>query len=200
MSRFWRQMHPAGRATLGVTVAVVLVALVGQHLLRTTPVVRHPSAAAVATLSPTAAPSPAATPAPTTVVPASTPVVSPTPVVVTPIAAPDPAGAETAARGFAKAYLSYEPNQDLRAKLRPFDSDRLDAEFDQGGGSGIYPPPPTAATVDSVDNLGLAPDGRLVEVATVTQQPQGGVSAQRVLDLRLVRTPRGWRVDEVAGS
>jgi hypothetical protein len=99
-----------------------------------------------------------------------------------------------AARAFLDAYADYRSGdtpEALRARLRPYDTDRLDAILGQGAASGE--PGAVSASVADLDVLGLAPDGRLVIVAQLTWPSQN-----RYVELYLASTPSGWRVDEVA--
>ncbi|HSR22058.1 MAG TPA: hypothetical protein VLW53_00795 [Candidatus Eisenbacteria bacterium] len=112
----------------------------------------------------------------------------------TPAVLPDPASLEQAvavARAFLVAYASAPPDDTpatLRARLRPYDTDSLDAALGQGAAA----PPGTnaaAAAVRQITPVALAPDGRLVMTAQV---------GDRYVELYLARTPAGWRVAEVA--
>jgi hypothetical protein len=128
--------------------------------------------------APTATPSPSATPAPS----------------------PSPTAADQAvatARAFLIAYASSQPGDtpdSLRARLRPYDTDRLDAVLGQGAASSsIAPPAGGLPAVAQLAVVGLAPDGRLVVTAQVTV-----AGATRYVELYLSGTVAGWRVDEVA--
>jgi hypothetical protein len=157
-----------------------------------TTVGEHGPAAGVAAVQVTHAPLAAPTPSPTVgTVPA------------------DEAQAEAVATGFLAAFGSYRYDDDpgaLRARLRPYDTDPLDARLAQGGGVGVLDQRATrqetaTATVQQVMTTGLAPDGRLVLVAQVAQsvKSDGGASAStRYAEVYLRRTPAGWRVDDVA--
>jgi hypothetical protein len=132
----------------------------------------------------------------------------------TPTATPSPdvasvAAAVEVARGFTVAYGSYrsdDPVDALRQRLRPFDSDAFDASLGQGGGPGLDAQAAAArhqvatASVQQVSVTGLAPDGRLVVVVLVSQtlhSDAGDRASSRYLELFLVQTAAGWRVDEV---
>jgi hypothetical protein len=175
MSRLtvWLRAHPAWRAVAAGLAAVVLL-LVLAHA-------RGGSASSVVPSSPVAPP-----PAIATV--ASTP---PAPSTSTPL--PDTSQAAATARSFLFAYFGPDDTpQSLRTRLRPYDSDRLDAVLQQGAAGGVSVPS-TGAAVSSPDVLGLAPDGRLVVTAQVTV-----AGSTRYVELYLAVTPAGWRVDEVA--
>jgi hypothetical protein len=128
-------------------------------------------------------------------------------------AAPSPdaatvAAAAEVARAFAVAYGSYrfdDAAEALRQRQRPYDSDAFDASLGQGGGAGIRPQAAArhevaVASVQQVRVTGLAPDGRLVVVALVSQtlhSDAGDSASSRYLELFLTETAGGWRVDEV---
>jgi len=137
---------------------------------------------------------------------------SPTATAAVPSPSPSPsalAQAETVARAFMVAYASSrydDPPGALRARLRPHDSDRLDALLGQGGGDGADAQRRAAvhevasASVSRLSVNGLAPDGRLVVVGLVSRtvrSDQGSSTSARYLELFLAGTAAGWRVDEV---
>jgi hypothetical protein len=100
------------------------------------------------------------------------------------------------ARGFVVAYASVQAGDTpdaMRARLRPYDTDRLDAILAQGASGGAGARASAAATVTHVAVVGLAPDGRLVLTVQVA-----AAGATRYVELYLASTPAGWRVDEVA--
>jgi hypothetical protein len=115
--------------------------------------------------------------------------------------APSPAPVATdqavaTARAFVVAYASYQAGDtpdSMRARLRPYDTDRFDAILGQGAAGGSGAPASGAATVTQVAVVGLAPDGRLVVTAELA-----AAGAARYVELYLASTPTGWRVDEVA--
>ncbi len=159
-----------------------------------------PSATATAAPSQKQAPSPTPTPAPTA---------QPTPVVVTPDM---PSGGVDQALATARSFLAVYPADrwddgatTLRDRVRPYVTDRFDRSFEQGGGRGIPEPghPVNTVQVQSVDSPGLAPDGRLVVtglVAITTRTDDGTSERDSLFELRMVRQPNGWRVDEVTWS
>jgi len=114
------------------------------------------------------------------------------------------------ARGFLVAYASYRYDDGpatLRARLRPYDTDALDAALGSSGGAGMQDQLRSArhevaiASVLQISTTGLAPDGRLILVAQVSQQvksDRGGSGSTRYVELYLARTGAAWRVDEVA--
>ena len=122
-------------------------------------------------------------------------------------------GAVAAAEGVAKAFLiayasyRYDDGPDaLRDRLRPYDTDSFDARLAQGGGGGVgvlqreQRHEAARAAVENVHSEGLAPDGRLVMVGLVSQaitSDQGPASPSRYVELFLIDTAKGWRVDGV---
>jgi hypothetical protein len=100
------------------------------------------------------------------------------------------------ARAFLLAYASYgagDTPDSMRARLRPYDTDRLDGILAQGAAGGAGAPPAGAPTVGQFAVVGLAPDGRLVITAQVA-----AAGTTRYVELYLASTAGGWRVDEVA--
>jgi hypothetical protein len=88
------------------------------------------------------------------------------------------AAAAAVAKAFLVGYASYRYDDGpgvLRSKLRPYDTDTLDGSLAQGGGAGVglqqrvQQHEVASATVENVNSEGLAPDGRLVMVALVSQ-------------------------------
>jgi hypothetical protein len=144
----------------------------------------------------TSAPPPAPSPSPSFA--ATPPSIAPVPT-ITPELPSDDTQAQATARQFLTAYLT-APAADtpalLQARVRPFDTDRLDKLMGQGGGPGA-PAAASTATISSLVSTGLAPDGRLVLVANVSIT-QGGVATSRYVELYLARQHDAWRVDEVA--
>ncbi len=114
------------------------------------------------------------------------------------------------ARAFLVAYASYRYDEGptaLRARLRPYDTDTFDVALGSGGGAGTQDQLRAArhevatASVLQLSTTGLAPDGRLILVAQVSQQVQsdrGSSGSTRYAELYLARTGAGWRVDGVA--
>jgi hypothetical protein len=121
-------------------------------------------------------------------------------ITVTAVPAPDAAGGEEVARAFAVAYETVQPGdtpQAIRARVRPYDTDRFDAGFGQGGGAGLASPAVASVSVEQVQDLGLAPDDHLVELVVLARQ--GGRGAGTVyLELYLAHDHGRWLVDEVA--
>jgi len=119
------------------------------------------------------------------------------------------AAAGAVAKAFLVGYASYRYDDGpgvLRSKLRPYDTDTFDGSLAQGGGAGVglqqrvQQHEVASATVENVNSEGLAPDGRLVMVALVSQpitSDQGPVMRPRYVELFLVDTASGWRVDGV---
>ena len=138
---------------------------------------------------------------------------TPTPVPsqsVTPQVPADESAAESVARAFLVAYASYRYDDEpaaLRARLRPYDTDAFDVALGSGGGAGTQDQlrsvrhEVAVASVLQLSTTGLAPDGRLILVAQVSQQvksDRGSSGSTRYAELYLARTGAGWRVDEVA--
>jgi hypothetical protein len=111
--------------------------------------------------------------------------------------------------GFLTAYATYrfdESPGSLRARLRPYDTDRLDVSLAEGGGAGTQDQRPArhqsaTASIVEIRTLGLAPDGRLVllgQVAQTVGSDAGSAASRRYAEVYLRKTADGWRVDEVA--
>lgn len=117
--------------------------------------------------------------------------------------------AEAVAKAFLIAYASYRYDDGpdaLRGRLRPYDTDAFDAKLARGSGAGVgvqereQRHEVAHAAVETVNSKGLAPDGRLVIVASVSQaitSDQGLATRSRYVELLLINTPAGWRVDGV---
>ncbi len=121
----------------------------------------------------------------------------------------DSGQAESVTAAFLTAYATYrfdETPGSLRARLRPYDTDRLDVRLAEGGGAGTQDQRPArhqsaSASVVEIRTLGLAPDGRLVLVGHVAQtvtSDAGSAASTRYAEVYLRKTGDGWRVDEVA--
>lgn len=112
------------------------------------------------------------------------------------------AQASAVAAAFVGTYTSAGPGDSpdqLRSRLRPYDTDRLDQCLGQGGGPGSGAQH-AAGIVRQVTVLGLAPDRRVVVVAQVAPSVKSGWAGSpqsQYVELFLVREPAGWRVDEV---
>jgi hypothetical protein len=111
--------------------------------------------------------------------------------------------AEQVAEAFLVAYAGSGTGDSpaaLRSRLRPYDTDRLDATLGQGGGAGAAAAQgATGLRVQRLSSLGLGPDGRLVMVALVAQTAQSGQGGgARYVELFLARGSADWRVDEVS--
>jgi hypothetical protein len=123
------------------------------------------------------------------------------PATTTPWPAPSPSPpavdqAVATARAFLAAYASVPPGDtpgSLRARLRPYDTDRLDGLLAQGAGGGEGSSAGGDAKVSQVSVVGVAPDGRLVVTGLVAV-----AGSARYVELYLAGTAGGWRVDEVA--
>ena len=192
----WLRARPAARA-VGLAAALGAV-LLGLALLP------HVVSAPAQVESRTLPPAPALAPMD------DSPSPSPTATVAVPSPSPSAlAQAETVARAFLGAYASSrydDPPGALRARLRPHDSDRLDALLGQGAGDGADAQRRAAvhevasASLSRLTVHGLAPDGRLVVVGLVSRtvrSDQGSSTSGRYLELFLAGTAAGWRVDEV---
>ena len=142
-----------------------------------------------------------ATPPPPSPVPSQT---------LTPQVPADESAAESVARAFLVAYASYRYDDGpaaLRARLRPYDTDAFDVGLAASAGGGSQDQLRGArhevaiASVLQLSSTGLAPDGRLILVAQVSQQvssDRGSSGSTRYAELYLTRTGAGWLVDEVA--
>ena len=129
---------------------------------------------------------------------------------LTPQVPADESAAESVARAFLAAYASYRYDDGpaaLRARLRPYDTDAFDVGLAASGGGGAQDQLRWArhevaiASVLQLTSTGLAPDGRLILVAQVSQQvssDRGSSGSTRYAELYLAQTGAGWRVDEVA--
>jgi hypothetical protein len=110
--------------------------------------------------------------------------------------------AEGVAEAFLETYGALGPRDnpaELRARLRPYDTDRLDASLGQGGAAGASATQATGFRVQHLSSVGLAPEGRLVMVALVAQiAPSGQGGGTRYVELLLALEAGGWRVDEVS--
>ena len=196
----WLRTGLAAAALLAMLAAVCAVASRPSAGGARPQVSRPAMAGAVAATTPAGGAEPA-TPSTPTPVPSET---------LTPQMPADENAAESVARAFLVAYASYRYDDGptaLRARLRPYDTDAFDAALGSGGGAGTQDQLRSArrevaiASVLQLNTTGLAPDGRLILVAQVSQQvksDRGSSGSTRYAELYMARTAAGWRVDEVA--
>jgi hypothetical protein len=212
----WLRSHPAERTVLlalSALAALVMVSALVGHMLPAGSSTSGGSAGQTAGVGvdgtgQIAGPSPAATPPPA--IPAAS--FPATGSLTQEGTLPDQASlaqARSVAGGFLAAYGSYaynDPPGALRARVRPFDTDRLDQELGQSSGASELRQQQAArhetatATVDSLDPEGYAYNGELGFVAAVRQDvrsDQGTSSQKRYYELLMTQTRSGWRVEEV---
>jgi hypothetical protein len=185
----WLRARPAWRGVAaGLALAAVLVVLLaGRGRDGAAPA---PRAAAVTAASPLTT---WATPAMTTPAPSVSPAPMPE--------ASSVAQATATVRAFLVAYASSAADDSpaaLRARLRPYDTDSLDARLSEGAGATTRSAGGSTASVQRITVLGLAPDGRLVVTAQVAVVAAGAAARDQYVELYLAETPAGWRVAEVA--
>jgi hypothetical protein len=182
----WLRARPAWRGVAaGLALAAILVVLLaGRGGDGAAP---SPRAAAVTAASPL-------TPWATAAITTPAPSVSPAPMPQ----ASSVAQATATVRAFLVAYAA-SPADDspaaLRARLRAYDTDGLDATL--GVGASSRSAGSTSASVRQLTVLGLAPDGRLVVTAQVEVVAAGAAARDQYVELYLAETPAGWRVAEV---
>jgi len=199
-THIWLRSALAGAALLGMLAAVCAVASRPPADVGKQPENRAAVAGTRASTAPEHAAEPATSPTPIPVPSQS----------VTPQVPADESAAESVARAFLVAYASYRYDEEpaaLRARLRPYDTDAFDVALGSGGGAGTQDQLRSVrhevaiASVLQLSTTGLAPDGRLILVAQVSQQvksDRGSSGSTRYAELYLARTVAGWRVDEVA--
>jgi hypothetical protein len=118
------------------------------------------------------------------------------------------AGARPTAQAFIEAYASYrwdESPDGLRKRLRPYDTDALDAVLAQSRATSAdslaaQRHEVAIGHVKEMASESFTTDGRLAVIASVEQEvrtDQGTATTDKSIWLALASTPVGWRADEI---